>query len=108
LLFLGGHDHDIDWVETDTQVPIMKNKSNLETVPRNRSGLPWRSAYFQLRGAALELENTRFVSLPAKESSGNIRSPMISPLIRYPEAASNCWQNFLPPMRVYSGSHGRR
>lgn len=30
-LILGGHDHDVDWVEDDG-VPIMKNLSNLQTV----------------------------------------------------------------------------
>ena len=30
-LLLGGHDHDVDWVEDDG-IPIMKNLSNLQTV----------------------------------------------------------------------------
>jgi 2',3'-cyclic-nucleotide 2'-phosphodiesterase (5'-nucleotidase family) len=29
---LGGHDHDIEWVEDDTEVHIMKNLANAETV----------------------------------------------------------------------------
>jgi hypothetical protein len=29
--FLGGHDHDIDWIEDDGH-PIMKNRSNLQTM----------------------------------------------------------------------------
>lgn len=29
---LGGHDHDIDWIEADDPTPLMKNSANLRTV----------------------------------------------------------------------------